>query len=63
MCSPHVRFLGPDTAVISYVRLTQIKTGEGVFKTNRADETRVWNKENEKWQCVHFHRSDNGSCP
>lgn len=44
--------LGPDHALISYVRITQ--AGD---KISTAQETRVWRRENGQWKNVHFHRS------
>jgi ketosteroid isomerase-like protein len=56
MASPHVRWLGPDAAVLSYVRLVQ-KTTEGAPVTSTTEETRVWQRRDGKWRHVHFHRS------
>jgi len=49
----NVRLLGPDAAVVAYVRLIQM--GE---KTAVLQETRVWQKVEGKWKNVHFHRSN-----
>ena len=57
MSQPHVRMLGPDAAVLSYVRLTQYLDAAGVPQTSRVEETRVWQKIDGKWKHVHFHRS------
>lgn len=57
MASPHVRWLGPDAAVLSYVRLTQYLDANGAPQTSRVEETRVWQKIDGRWQHVHFHRS------
>lgn len=57
MVQPHVRMMG-DTAIVSYVRLTQVAdqvTGEVVTKA--AEETRVWSRTDDSWKLVHFHRS------
>ena len=56
MVAPHVRVLG-DTAVISYVRLTQRVDEHGVPTTASSNETRVWQRQNGTWRHVHFHRS------
>jgi hypothetical protein len=56
MSSPHVRLLG-DVAIISYVRLNQRMTAEGNPVTRPVEETRVWHRQNGRWQHVHFHRS------
>ncbi|MFN0019094.1 MAG: DUF4440 domain-containing protein [Pirellulaceae bacterium] len=57
MAQPHVRLLGHDGAVLSYVRLTQSLDGNGAPQTGRMEETRVWQKINGAWKHVHFHRS------
>lgn len=57
MASPHVRMLGADAAVLSYVRLTQYVDAQGSPQTSRVEETRVWQKIDGRWQHVHFHRS------
>ena len=56
LASPHVRILG-ETAIVSYVRLTQAVDGSGVPLTRSCEETRVWNKQSGRWKHVHFHRS------
>lgn len=56
MASPHVRWLGPDAAVISYVRLVQ-KLAAGGPVTVATEETRVWQRRDGQWRHVHFHRS------
>ncbi len=55
--SPHVRMLGDNVAVISYVRLVQQADSGGESSTVRFEETRIWQKQDGKWQHVHFHRS------
>ena len=55
MVRPHVRILG-DTALVCYIRLTQVTSSEGV-QTKAAEETRIWNKQHGEWKHVHFHRS------
>jgi calcium/calmodulin-dependent protein kinase (CaM kinase) II len=57
--SPHVRFMGSDAAVVSYVRLIQKQTPDGAFSTDCCEETRVWQKIGGAWKHVHFHRSGN----
>lgn len=54
--SPHVRMLGDDVAVISYVRLNQ-SIRRDVPVTDSFEETRVWHRQDGKWKHVHFHRS------
>ena len=50
--SPHVRMLGPDHALVVYVRVTQ--SGGTVSSAN---ETRLWKRMGGSWKNVHFHRS------
>jgi hypothetical protein len=57
MAQPHVRMLGNDAAVLSYVRLTQSVVPGGAPETARMEETRVWQRIDGKWKHVHFHRS------
>jgi hypothetical protein len=59
MASPHVRMLGPDAAVVSYVRLVQKLDAAGAPVTAVSEETRVWQRQEGKWRHVHFHRSNN----
>jgi calcium/calmodulin-dependent protein kinase (CaM kinase) II len=49
--------LGPDAAVVSYIRLQQKLDGNGRPLTISTEETRVWQKVGGKWKNVHFHRS------
>jgi calcium/calmodulin-dependent protein kinase (CaM kinase) II len=64
MCSPHVRVMG-DVAVVSYLRLNQRVGPDGVPFTRCFEETRVWQRQGERWRHVHFHRSvpTSGSAP
>ena len=57
MASPHVRMMGPDAAVLSYVRLNQKLNAAGEPVTAAVEETRVWQRTGGKWLHVHFHRS------
>jgi hypothetical protein len=57
MAAPHVRMLGPDAAVVSYVRLVQRLDEAKHPVTVRSEETRVWMRRDGKWRHVHFHRS------
>jgi len=59
MCSPHVRLVGTDAAVISYVRLVQKLDAQGAPVSTASEETRVWQKQAGAWKHVHFHRSSN----
>ena len=56
LVAPHVRMLGENAAVVSYVRLTQ-KSDAGGVATISSEETRVWEKKDGRWKHVHFHRS------
>ncbi len=55
ICSPHVRIMG-DVGVVSYVRLIQRQGAENP-ETLSFEETRIWQKQGERWRHVHFHRS------
>lgn len=57
--APHVRFPGSDVAVISYIRLQQRMSTDGMPGTARCEETRIWEQQDGEWKHVHFHRSDN----
>ena len=59
MASPNVRFLGPDAAVLSYVRLVQ-KLVDGKPIVSGAEETRIWERQQGRWRHVHFHRTPLG---
>jgi hypothetical protein len=58
ICAPHVRLLD-NVAVVCYVRLVQRLDELGKPVTLRAEETRVWRRQNGVWRHVHFHRSMN----
>jgi ketosteroid isomerase-like protein len=57
LASPHVRMMGNDAAVVSYIRLIQKLDGGGNPVTLAIEETRVWQRIDGKWKHVHFHRS------
>jgi calcium/calmodulin-dependent protein kinase (CaM kinase) II len=59
MVSPKVRICG-ETAVLTYVRLTQRLDDQQRPLTAQCEETRVWQKQPSGWRHVHFHRSHNG---
>merc|ERR1711915_392571 len=61
--NPHVHLLGDDAACIAYVRLTQYLDKQCMAHTQQCEETRVWQRRDGKWQCVHFHRSGAPSTP
>ena len=60
IATPHVRFLGTDVAVVSYVRLVQRVDTTDQPQTHRFEETRIWHRQNGSWRHMHFHRSANG---
>lgn len=56
MARPHLRWLAEDAVVVSYTRLTQrLINGEPV--TASCTETRIWQRQQGRWQQVHVHRS------
>ncbi|MGI9517100.1 MAG: DUF4440 domain-containing protein [Pirellulaceae bacterium] len=57
IAAPDVRFLGDEVAIICYVRLVQRMATDGTPGTSHYEETRVWQKQDGRWQHVHFHRS------
>jgi calcium/calmodulin-dependent protein kinase (CaM kinase) II len=57
MAAPHVRLLGDDAAVVSYVRLIQSLGPDQKPVTASFEETRVWHRQHGQWRHVHFHRS------
>ena len=56
--SPSVRLLG-DSAVVTYVRLVQL-CNDGRHTTSAFEETRIWERQDDAWRHVHFHRSKPG---
>jgi ketosteroid isomerase-like protein len=59
LIDPRVRVLGPDAAVVTYVRLVQSRGAGGAAQTSRFEETRVWRRREGAWLLVHLHRSAN----
>lgn len=57
MAAPHVRLIGEDAAVVSYVRLNQRVNAAGEPFVSAVEETRVWERIDGEWKHVHFHRS------
>lgn len=57
MSSPKVRLLGDDVAVVTCVRLVQRLDEDGRPETRAWQETRVWQRQQQGWRHVHFHRS------
>ena len=53
--APHIRVMG-NVAIIAYTRLTQ-RIGANGPMTTAMEETRVWERVDETWRHVHFHRS------
>ena len=56
MARPHLRWLSDDVVVLSYTRLVQRQTN-GAFTTSSCCETRIWQRNHDRWQQVHVHRS------
>ncbi|XP_034312783.1 calcium/calmodulin-dependent protein kinase type II delta chain-like isoform X4 [Crassostrea angulata] len=56
--NPLVHLLGDDAACIAYVKLTQYIDRDGIPQTRKAEETRVWQRKDGKWQNIHLHRSE-----
>jgi calcium/calmodulin-dependent protein kinase (CaM kinase) II len=56
MTAPHVRIVG-DAAILAYVRLVQKVGDNGAAVTVATAETRIWQRRDDKWRHVHFHRS------
>jgi calcium/calmodulin-dependent protein kinase (CaM kinase) II len=44
MASPHVRVIGENAAIVSYIRLIQRIGKDGAPHTKSVEETRVWEK-------------------
>jgi len=57
LAAPKVRMLGPDAALIAYVRLVQAVGGDGQPGVRASEETRLWQRVGGAWKHVHFHRS------
>lgn len=55
--APHVRLVGQDVAIVSYIRLIQQVTTDGHPATACFEETRVWQRQQGSWRHIHFHRS------
>ena len=61
LSSPHIRVVG-DIAVISYVRLNQRISETGEPTASAVAETRVWQRKDNRWRHIHFHRSGVALC-
>jgi len=57
LLNPNVHLMGSDGAVIAYIRLTQFVDKFGDAKTSQFQETRVWQRKEDRWYCIHSHRS------
>ena len=57
LSAPRVRMIGTDAAVVTYVRLIQSRNPAGEARTDRFEETRVWQRREGRWLLVHLHRS------
>jgi calcium/calmodulin-dependent protein kinase (CaM kinase) II len=56
MIAPKVRVMG-DVAIVAYVRINQRANDEGRPHSQAFAETRVWQKQGDRWRHVHFHRT------
>ncbi|XP_056298927.1 calcium/calmodulin-dependent protein kinase type II delta 1 chain isoform X10 [Pseudoliparis swirei] len=63
LLNPHVHLIGDEGACVAYIRLTQYMDGGGVPRTAQAEETRIWQRRDGKWQNIHFHRSGAPTVP
>ncbi|TNN55085.1 Calcium/calmodulin-dependent protein kinase type II subunit delta [Liparis tanakae] len=63
LLNPHVHLIGDEAACVAYIRLTQYMDGGGVPRTAQAEETRIWQRRDGKWQNIHFHRSGSPTVP
>lgn len=54
--SPMVSIMG-DVALVTFVRIVQAIDEHGLDSSSAFEETRIWQKQNDEWQHVHFHRS------
>lgn len=59
MVDSRVAMLRDDAALVTCIRLVQAQNPQGPI-TQRAEETRVWQRRDGRWRHIHFHRSDNG---
>lgn len=57
--APRARMLSDNVALLTYVRLVQWIDDGGAARTERFEETRLWQLRDGKWRHVHFHRSAN----
>jgi calcium/calmodulin-dependent protein kinase (CaM kinase) II len=56
LCQPKVRIMG-NVAVVTYIRLQQRLGSDDRPQTLAFEETRIWQRHEEQWKHVHFHRS------
>lgn len=59
--TPKVHMLGENAACIAYIRLVQSADKEGETHSATIPETRIWQKFDKDWKCVHTHRSKGSS--
>ena len=57
IASPQVRVLSDTSALVTYIRVVQKLDAQGSPVSVAGMETRVWQKVDEKWLHVHFHRT------
>uniref|UniRef100_A0A915HPA5 Calcium/calmodulin-dependent protein kinase II association-domain domain-containing protein n=1 Tax=Romanomermis culicivorax TaxID=13658 RepID=A0A915HPA5_ROMCU len=55
--NPCIHLMGDDHACIAYSCLVQYLDNSGVPSTCQSQETRLWQKRDGKWLCIHTHRS------
>src|SRR5262249_11841819 len=56
MSNPRVRVVG-DVGLVLYVRLNQRVGPDGRPGVTSFEETRVWQRKDDGWKHIHFHRS------
>jgi len=57
MMTPKVHMLGENGACVAYIRLVQTINKDGKAESVSLPETRIWQKFDKDWKCVHTHRS------
>ncbi|VDO93552.1 unnamed protein product [Soboliphyme baturini] len=57
LINPVVYLMGEDAACVAYIRLTQLIDKQGIPQPRQVEETRVWQKRDGKWLCIHTHLS------
>ena len=57
MSNPHIRWLGDNAVVLSYVRVDQLLDDNKIPVTKTKSETRIWENRDGTWLLVHLHKS------